>query len=82
MTLDDVMPDPVDVWPENRRVVRLFTKLGGQWRVTTGGATGLDYALALALMERMQLDHKSFDEMLDALGVLEIAALNEMNQKD
>lgn len=42
------------------------------------GATGLDYALAFRLMDRMNLNDEQYDEMLDALNAMEMAALDEM----
>lgn len=45
-----------------------------------GGATGLDYTLPLKLMDGMSLPKKGYDIMLDAIGVMETAALAAMNE--
>lgn len=53
----------------------------GQWRTGFNGPTGLDYSLALSLMERLRLDDAAHEEMLDALHTMEQAALEEMTRK-
>jgi hypothetical protein len=70
------------VFPCNRKVVQLFSRLSTQWRTGMGGPTGLDYTLPLKLMDRMQLNEKDYDEMIDDLTVMEMAALNEMSKKE
>jgi hypothetical protein len=47
-----------------------------------GGPTGMDYTLPLTLMDRMQLNEKDYDVMLDDLYVMEMAALDEMKKED
>ena len=60
----------------------LFSRLSTQWRMGMGGPTGLDYTLPLKLMDRMNLNEKDYDVMLDDLYVMELAALNEMKKED
>lgn len=77
----DVSPETVEVWACNWPAVRLFARMSNQWREGFRGETGMDYSLALALMDRMKLDDKTFDEMLDALYAMECAALEEMRKE-
>jgi hypothetical protein len=70
------------VFPCNRKVVQLFSRLSTQWRTGMGGPTGMDYTLPLKLMDRMNLSQKDYDQMLDDLYVMEVAALNEMSKED
>jgi hypothetical protein len=80
LTPEDVEPDPVEVWPDHWPVVRLFAQMTGQWRIGFNGPTGLDYSFAFSRMDRMQLDPAAYDEMLDALHVMEMAALDELKE--
>ncbi|MCX7177694.1 MAG: DUF1799 domain-containing protein [Proteobacteria bacterium] len=82
-TAADYEIDPVDVWPDNWPLVRLFSRLGDQWRIGMNGRpSGMDYTLAMALMDRMKLDDDTFNLWLDSLQVMASAALDEMNKED
>lgn len=58
----------------------LFLRVQTQWRVGVSGAVGLDYNVVLHLLDRMQLDADAYDELLDAIRVMEMTALEEMRQ--
>ena len=61
--------------------MRLFSRLGDQWRIGANGRpSGMDYTLAMTLMDRMKLDDKTFDLWLDSLQVMASAALEEINK--
>lgn len=81
MTPEDLDTDPVEVWEENWPVVLLFTRMSDQWRYGFNGPTGMDYTLAITLMERMRLSDEAFDEMLDALQTMAHAARDEMRKE-
>jgi hypothetical protein len=72
--------EEVEVWPENYGAVILFCRLGTQWRVGMGGATGLDYCVVLAMIDRLKLDADDAEEMFDDVRHLESAALNVMRE--
>ena len=83
MTPDDVgYYDPIEVWPENWQAVQLFVRVGTQWRVGAGGASGLDYNILFRLMDRMQLDPDEWDFLLEDIRTLESAALVAMRYDD
>ena len=77
----DYAAETVEVWPENWPAVRLFNRLGTQWRIGMIGATGLDYTAAYPLMDRLNLPADEWDDLLSDLQTLESAALNVMNEK-
>ena len=82
LTAEDLAPDAAEVWPENWPAVKLFGRCGGQWKTGMSGPTGLDYTLPLKLMDRMGLDDKQYDALLDSLNILETEALSTMNEAD
>lgn len=44
---------PAFLWPSNVRIWALWREIGTQWRYSPmGGATGLDYAAVLAVIDR------------------------------
>lgn len=57
----------------------MFLRLQTQWRVSFGGYTGLDYVAAKWLFDVYDVnDHK---EMLEALMVMERAALSALSER-
>jgi IS5 family transposase len=70
----------IEVWPENWQAFELFTRLQTQWQVGMAGPTGLRYEAAYPLIDRIAQDDKQWDELLEDLRTLEIAALNQMAQ--
>jgi hypothetical protein len=71
----------VEVWPQNEGAVKVFLSMGTQWRRAgmAGVPTGLDYAAlpAVCRAHRQKLDAA----LLDAVGVIEVAALGTMLRK-
>lgn len=68
-----------EVWEENWSYVEMFLRMQTQWRVSFSGLVGLDYNAAKWLFDLFDVnDHK---EMLDALMVMERAALIAMNER-
>lgn len=78
---EDFVSDPVEIYPDNEVVHRLFAKMDTQWRVGMNGPTGLDYHFALHKMDRMGLDPEAYEQIESDLRTMEIAALNEMRKK-
>ena len=72
-----------EVWEENVPVFQLFCGLQTQWHVMSGGAgaarTGLNHLVVLALLDRMELSKEEYWNMYSDVQVLELAALEEMN---
>lgn len=70
----------VEYWPDVREAVHLFSQVRTQWRVGAAGATGLDYGVVFALMDRMGLSADQWDELLGDIQVMEIEALVTMHE--
>ncbi len=51
-----------------------------QWAVGFGGRTGLRYEALYPLLDRMGLSHDDWDEALEDVRVMEIAALKQMSE--
>lgn len=62
--------------------MHLFCRVGTQWRVGMGGATGLDYGAVYPLMNSMNLTPTDWDGLLSSVQTLENAALKAMNTKE
>jgi len=82
LTPEDVVTEPVDVWPENIPALDLFSMLGTQWRIGMGGPTGLDYNILFHEMDRMSLPREEYDSLLMDVRVMEEEALSIMCRKD
>lgn len=68
-------------WPENAEAVALFNLVQTQWRIGFSGPTSLDYGTVYPLLDRMDLKHAEWDQLLDDIRVMEAAALAEMHKK-
>lgn len=77
---DDDNEPPLVVWPENRQAVVVFLAMRTQWRVGMGGFTGMDYAALPEVWRRTKTPPGDRDEIFEALRVMEIGALNEINK--
>lgn len=69
-----------EVWPECWPIFSLFCRLQTQWRVSHAGPTGLDYLAAYPLLDRLAESPDDWDQLLDDLRALEIAALEQMRE--
>ncbi|MEP6587509.1 MAG: DUF1799 domain-containing protein [Polaromonas sp.] len=79
---EDFETEPVEVFPENWQAFSLFCKLQSQWNVGMSGATGLQYLVLFALMDRLKLSDDDHDALFDDIQTLERAALEAMSAKD
>lgn len=66
----------VDLWPCNVAAWRAWCDLQTQWRVGMGGATGLDYAAALAVLRTVHgLRGDALRETFELVRAAELAVL-------
>lgn len=68
------------MWPENQQAVQLFGRMGTRWAYAPGGmgapvVTGLRWEAIYPLMDRLGLSPDEWEELHDALEVMERAAL-------
>lgn len=68
------------MWPENWPAFQLFVKLQTQWLTGVNGRTGLNYSSLFPLIDRLKLSDSEYENLFDDIRVLELAALEEMNQ--
>lgn len=79
----DYEDDDFELWPDNWPAFQLFASLQTQLRVGgMGGASGFDYNVYFARMERMKLSDQDFEWLFDDVRVIEAEALTAMNKKD
>lgn len=75
--------DEIPVWPENWQALEVFLACSTQWRYITGYGgvvcQGLDYPAVESILRLLKIDNGC--EMLNALQVMEIAALPVLNRK-
>lgn len=71
-----------EVWPENWDAVRLFARVGTQWRTAFSGATGLDYGVLFRLMDEQGLRGDDWAQVFADVQVLEAQALETMRASD
>jgi hypothetical protein len=79
---EDYVRESVEVWPENERAYFLFLDLQTQWRVGMGGATGLDYLVLFAKLDRMKLSDEEVDELEQDIRTMEHEALRVMAERE
>lgn len=78
---EDFPPPECELWPDNWPPISLFRRFATQWRAGSSGVYGLDYTVFLHELDRRGLDQDAYDEMVDALHVIEQAALDELRSK-
>jgi hypothetical protein len=78
--VSDYKPPDIDLWPENDAPFALFAKYQTQWRVGMNGPVGLDYSVFLHDLDRRGISGEEHDEIMDAIRVIEGAALNEIHK--
>lgn len=74
----------VAIWPENLAAFELFMQLETQWNfvaMPTGAlvATGLNYLVLIAFIDRLRLPPDDGDALLADVRVMETAARGVMN---
>jgi len=79
----DYETDEFEVWPENMPAINLFSVISTQWRTGgMGGATGLDYNVLFARMERLKLSERDYEWLFDDIRAIESEASSIINRKD
>ena len=81
LTLDDLEGSNVDVWPDNHDAVRVFMRMGRQWRHGMNGKTGLDLSAVPMLMRALKIPRDKLLEVLDSIAEMESAALEVIYEK-
>lgn len=59
------------IWPENWPALQLYLRFRTQWRVGFNGPVGLDYNVILHELDRRNLDPDAYDDIFDAVRVIE-----------
>lgn len=79
--MEEASGPPVSVWPDNWPVVQLFSKFISQWRTGFTGPSSLDYTPILRYMDnRMRLNDREYDAILEDIATMEDAALEKMRE--
>lgn len=81
LTPEDFDGDQTEIWPEHKQAFDLWKKVRTQWRVRESGAIGLDYNVALHLMDRMHLDDEQYNDLLADLQTMELAIIDIVNRR-
>lgn len=70
------------MWPDNERAMDAFRRVGTRWMYGAMGGvpTGLRWEAIYPLIDRMGLAPEEWDELVDALQVMEIAAIETMRK--
>ncbi|WP_405126784.1 DUF1799 domain-containing protein [Ralstonia pseudosolanacearum] len=79
LTLADIQPESLGIWPENAITVEVFAHLGTQWRVGARGPVGLDYAAIPVVLMLLGVPPHKHADVLAGIRIMEHAALAEMN---
>jgi len=82
LTAEDFECEAVELWPENERAYFLFLSLQTQWRVGMGGATGLDYLVLFAKLDRMKLSDEDAELLEQDIRAMEHEALKAMSERE
>nr|WP_185061881.1 DUF1799 domain-containing protein [Pseudomonas putida] len=78
MTLGDIEEEVVEVWPDAWPAFRLFDALGTQWRVASGGPSGLDYTAIPVTASMLGIKRQELTNIFPDLRIMEHEALAVM----
>lgn len=72
----------VEVWPDNAQPLEIFRKVGTRWRIPPMGGVpiGLEWVSLYPLIDRLGLGDEAWNDLHDALMVMEAAALKTMQE--
>ena len=82
IVLPELPPAPDEdfgIWPENWSAVEMFLRVQTQWRTTTSGVIGLDYAAVRWLFKLYDVEEPR--ALLEDLQVMEAAAMSVINKQ-
>jgi hypothetical protein len=68
-----LQPVEYEVWPEHEDAVMVFLRCQTQWRVGSGGVTGLDYGVILQMMALYDVPERA--KVMEDLQVMESRAI-------
>jgi hypothetical protein len=70
------------VWPDNERAMDAFRRVGTRWMYGAMGGvpTGLRWEAIYPLLDRMGLASAEWDELVEELQIMEVAAINTMRE--
>lgn len=77
--VEDYPPPVAHLWPENWLVLEIFSRYCTQWRVGPSGVVGLDYSVLFLEIDRHGLTGDEREDLMDALRVVERAAIEQIN---
>lgn len=75
---EDYPEEEFGVWPENWQVFDIFLSMQTQWRIGANGPIGLDYAALESLFRMNGIKRKQQRDHLEAMQIMERAALKAM----
>jgi len=80
--LEDYVTDVIEVWPDNERPLSIFRRIGTRWKFPPMGMVpiGIEWPAIYPLMERMGLSDDDWNDLHDALIVMEGSALKTMQE--
>lgn len=76
--MEEASGPPVEIWPDNAQAFNAFVAMSTQWRIASGGPTGLDYSALSEVWRRTKVHPSDRDDVFDAIRVMEDAALEVM----
>ncbi|MEQ6351837.1 DUF1799 domain-containing protein [Ralstonia pseudosolanacearum] len=79
LTLADIQPEALGIWPENAITVEVFAHLGTQWRIGARGPVGLDYAAIPVVLQLLRVPPHEHADVFAGIRIMEYAALAQMN---
>lgn len=80
LTLEDVAPAGIDLWPDTEPAVMAFIQMGTQWRVGMGGPIGLDYGPLPFVLRMNAVPRTEWPVVFEDVRVLENTALKVMSE--
>ncbi|MTI92151.1 MAG: hypothetical protein FH750_12365 [Pseudomonas stutzeri] len=75
---EDFPEERFGIWPENWQVFDIFLSMQTQWRTGMNGPTGLDYSALESLFRMNRVKRKQQRDHLEAIQIMERAALKAM----
>jgi hypothetical protein len=75
-------PQHFEVLPENWEAVRIFSRLGSQWKIGAfGGFIGLDYPALESALRMMRILPSRRPGLFESIQIMEAAALEVLNEE-
>lgn len=81
LTVEDVAPADVDLWPDNEPAVLVFAQMSTQWRVGMGGPVGLDYTPLPFVLRMSGIARTDWPDLFASVRLMENTALKAMSEE-